>query len=136
MSSFLRISGDFNPDAIREFAPVEFEIRHRIGDTKRGGGIHGDSLIQFLVSDADFGDLKAQFEDMLLFVGCQGDAFAEFCKRPEFSDVFFDFGSEYSPEGGFLFRSFPGEVVAAAASCGAGLEVSLYPQSEGEREER
>lgn len=96
----------------------------------RGGGIHGNSLIQFLVSDADLDDLKGQFEDMLLFVGIQGDALVEFCKRPEFSDVVFDFGCEYPPAGGFLFRGFPREVVAAAASCGAALEVSLYPQSE------
>lgn len=127
MSCHLRISGDFDPSMVARLPTLKFVIRQRKGELGRGGETHQTSMIQCCVSDADFDDLETQFTDMISFVRTGGNELAEFCKRPEFSEVVFDFGSEYSASSAFLFRCFPHDVVAAAASCGAALEISLYP---------
>lgn len=84
-------------------------------------------MIQCVVGHADLDDLEKQFAEMISFVRIGGSLLAEFCKHPGFSEVVFDFGSEYSSSCVYLFRSFPRDVVAAAATCGAALEISLYP---------
>jgi hypothetical protein len=130
MSCLLRISGDFDPASVALLPSLEFEIRHCKGEPGRGGVLHGNSMIQCCVSAAGFSDLNSQFTDMVSFVENGGSGLAEFCKRAEFSEVVFDFGSEYTASTICVFRKFPSTVVAAAASCGAGLELSLYVTGE------
>lgn len=67
---------------------------------------------------------------MVSFVEKGGNGLAEFCKRTEFYEVVFDFGSEYPASTIYVFRKFPSAVVGAAARCGADLEISLYVKGE------
>jgi hypothetical protein len=126
MPCYLRISGDFDPGILKEAAPLDFEIRHRKGEKGRKGIVHEDALIQFVASQADFSDPDQQFEDVIRFVRRYGEEMKTFCRRPEFSNLVFDFGILFNPKYSVFCRTLPRKVVAAAAVCAASIEVSFY----------
>jgi hypothetical protein len=87
------------------------------------------SSVNFEVSEADFSELKGQFEDAQVWLAAHRDEVTRLVQFPGVEGVTVDFGVEIRPPGWSSF-TFPPALTSLVGGLGLHLELSVYPISD------
>jgi hypothetical protein len=96
---------------------------YRKGEPKGRGGVHKESGLNIVVSEAGGDDLKQQVEDALKFLEKNKTDVARLLSHVEGASL--DFGVWQRNEFGQYFR-FPPELLSVAGGLGLTIELSVY----------
>lgn len=84
------------------------------------------SSLNFEVSDADFSELKVQFEDAQVWLAAHRIEVTRLVQFPGVEGVSVDFGAEIRPPGWSSF-TFPPSLTTLVGALGLELQISVYP---------
>lgn len=84
------------------------------------------SSLNFEVSDADFSELKVQFEDAQVWLAAHRNEVTRLVQFPGVEGVSVDFGAEIRPPGWSSF-TFPPSLTTLVGALGLELQISVYP---------
>jgi hypothetical protein len=109
----------------------------RLPKSQPGGPTHSSSGFNVDVSDGDWSNLSEQIRDASAFLAVHHAELAALSRLPSVRDVRLDFAvelrigrSDVVVQSEFL----PAALVEAAARAGIGLELSIYPVSDGDQD--